>query len=50
MKKIEANDPAAQSADIVTDNLSQLQSLFPEAFAEGKIQFDVLRQMLLPEC
>ena len=46
MKKIEANDPAAQSADIVTDNLSQLQSLFPEAFAEGKVQFDVLRQLL----
>ena len=46
MKKIEANDPAAQSADIVTDNLSHLQSLFPEAFAEGKVQFDVLRQLL----
>jgi adenine-specific DNA-methyltransferase len=46
MNKIEANDPAAQSADIVTDNLSQLQSLFPEAFAEGKVQFDTLRQLL----
>jgi len=46
MKKIEANDPEAQSADIVADNLSQLQSLFPEAFAEGKIQFDTLRQLL----
>jgi adenine-specific DNA-methyltransferase len=46
MNKIEANDPAAQSADIVTDNLSQLQSLFPEAFSEGKIQFDTLRQLL----
>lgn len=46
MNKIEANDPAAQSADIVADNLSQLQSLFPEAFSEGKIQFDTLRQLL----
>lgn len=46
MKKIEANDPAAQSADIVTDNISQLQGLFPEAFAEGKVQFDTLRQLL----
>ena len=46
MKKIEASDPAVQSADIVTDNLSQLQSLFPEAFSEGKVQFDVLRQLL----
>jgi adenine-specific DNA-methyltransferase len=46
MNKIEANDPAAQSADIVAENLSQLQSLFPEAFAEGKVQFDVLRQLM----
>jgi adenine-specific DNA-methyltransferase len=46
MKKIEANDAEAQSADIVADNLSQLQSLFPEAFAEGKVQFDTLRQLL----
>lgn len=46
MNKIEANDTLAQSADIVADNLSQLQSLFPEAFAEGKVQFDVLRQLL----
>ncbi len=46
MNKIETNDPASQSADIVADNLSQLQSLFPEAFAEGKVQFDTLRQLL----
>jgi adenine-specific DNA-methyltransferase len=46
MNKIEATDPEAQSADIVADNLLQLQSLFPEAFAEGKVQFDVLRQLL----
>lgn len=46
MNKIEVNDPSAQSADIVADNLSQLHSLFPEAFAEGKVQFDTLRQLL----
>lgn len=46
MKKIEANDTEAQSADIVADNLSHLKSLFPEAFAEGKVQFDTLRQLL----
>ncbi len=46
MQKLTANDPETQSADIVADNLSQLQSLFPEAFSEGKIQFDVLRQLL----
>ena len=46
MKKIEANDPVSQSADIVAGNLLQLQSLFPEAFAEGRVRFDVLRQLL----
>lgn len=46
MNKIEANDAESQSANIVADNLSQLQALFPEAFAEGKIQFDTLRQLL----
>lgn len=46
MKKIEANDTEAQSTDIVADNVSQLKALFPEAFAEGKVQFDALRQLL----
>ena len=46
MNKIEANDAEAQSANIVAENLSQLKSLFPEAFAEGKVQFDTLRQLL----
>ena len=46
MKKIEANDTEAQSAHIVADNLSQLKALFPEAFAEGKVQFETLRQLL----
>lgn len=46
MKKLEANDPETQSADVVADNLAQLQSVFPEAFSEGKVQFDVLKQLL----
>lgn len=46
MKRIEVTDAEAQSADIVAANLSQLKSLFPEAFAEGKVQFDTLRQLL----
>jgi len=46
MKKIEANESVTQSADILTNNLSQLQELFPEVFAEGKVQFDILRQLL----
>jgi len=35
-----------QSADIVSDNIDQLKSLFPEAFTEGKVNFDVLKQLL----
>lgn len=35
-----------QSADIVADNLNQLKALFPEAFIEGKVNFDVLKQLL----
>jgi adenine-specific DNA-methyltransferase len=46
MKRIEANDAETQSAHIVADNLSQLKSLFPEAFNEGKVQFETLRQLL----
>lgn len=46
MKKIEANDIEAQSADILAHNLSQLNALFPEAFADGRIQFETLRQLL----
>lgn len=35
-----------QSADIVADNIDQLKTLFPEAFTEGKVNFDVLKQLL----
>jgi len=46
MKKIEANDPEARSTDILSDNIQQLKGLFPEVFTEGKIDFDVLKQLL----
>ena len=46
MKKITATDPLARSADLVADNVERLRSLFPDAFTEGKIDFDVLRQLL----
>lgn len=45
MEKIVAGDPETQTADIVADNLERLKGLFPEAFAEGKVDFDVLRQL-----
>ena len=46
MKKIAANDPETGSTDIVADNLERLKASFPDAFTEGKIDFDVLRQLL----
>jgi len=46
MKKLDANDPATQSADIQAGNIEQLKALFPEAFTEGKVDFEVLKQLL----
>ncbi|MDD2772506.1 MAG: site-specific DNA-methyltransferase [Elusimicrobiales bacterium] len=34
------------SADIVGENVAKLKTIFPEAFAEGKIDFEVLKQVL----
>ena len=40
------NDPDVKSADIVADNIEALKALFPEAFAEGRIDFEVLKELL----
>lgn len=41
MKKING-----ESMDITAENIKVMEQLFPEAFEEGKIDFDVLRQLL----
>ena len=46
MKKIILNDPETLSADVVAENLEHLKVLFPEAFTEGKVDFEVLKQLL----
>ncbi len=46
MKKITGNAPEARSADVLAENVERLKALFPEAFTEGKIDFDVLKQLL----
>ena len=46
MKKLTAEDFETQSPDIVGDNIAQLKILFPEAFIEGKVDFEVLKQLL----
>lgn len=35
-----------ESANIVNENIQQLKSIFPEAFEEGGVNFDTLRQLL----
>lgn len=46
IEKLTACHPDTQSADIVAGNIEALRALFPEAFAEGKIDFEVLKQCL----
>lgn len=41
MKKL-----AGESLNIMEENLAAMQQFFPEAFEEGKIDFDILRQLL----
>ncbi len=46
MRQIANGDPETRSADVIAENVDQLKALFPEAVTEGKIDFDVLRQLL----
>jgi adenine-specific DNA-methyltransferase len=46
MKPIQSDDPLAKSDELVSGNIEHLKQLFPEAWKEGKLDFDVLRQLL----
>lgn len=46
IEKLTAGHPDTQSADIVAGSIEALRALFPEAFTEGKINFEVLKQCL----
>lgn len=46
VERIEAGDELSESADIVEANLESMRGLFPEAFSEDGIDFEVLRQLL----
>lgn len=46
MKRITIDSPEAKSADIVSENIAALKTLFPEVFAEDGADFDVLKQLL----
>lgn len=44
MKNVEFED--GQSADIVSENIEKMKELFPDAFSEGGVNFETLRQLL----
>ena len=46
MKRIPAENAESCSADLVADNIAHLARLFPDTVAEGKVDFDVLRELL----
>jgi adenine-specific DNA-methyltransferase len=46
MKKLDLRDPATVSRDPIAEALERTQDLFPEAWTEGKINFNVLKQLL----
>ncbi|MFC2056847.1 site-specific DNA-methyltransferase [Chloroflexota bacterium] len=46
MKKLTDQDPETKSPDLVAENIEQFNAIFPEAFSEGKIDFEVLKQLL----
>ena len=46
MKRITAEDPESHSPDVVAANIRELARLFPDAVAEGKVDFDALRELL----
>ncbi len=50
MKKIKADEPLAQTADLVSGNIAQLKALFPEIITEGPdgaaVNVDVLKQLV----
>src|ERR1017187_5729497 len=46
MKPLSATDAETRSADVVAANIDRLKDLFPEAWTEGKLDFEVLKQLL----
>lgn len=46
MRRITANDHETQSSDVLAENVEHLKALFPDAFTEDRVDFDVLKQLL----
>lgn len=46
MEPLTFEDPETRSLDIIENNINNLKTIFPEAFTEGKVDFEVLKQLL----
>ncbi|MGO7387479.1 site-specific DNA-methyltransferase [Rhizobium ruizarguesonis] len=46
IEKLDLRDAITKSADSLADNIASLRSLFPEASKEGRIDFEVLKELL----
>ena len=45
IKILTLHDAETKSANIVAGNIDSLKGLFPEAFTEGRIDFEVLKEI-----
>ena len=46
MKNITSGESTTRSKHSIAENLAHMQALFPEAFTEGRVDFEVLKQLL----
>jgi adenine-specific DNA-methyltransferase len=46
LEPITPNDTLSHRAELIPENIAALKALFPEAFTEEKVDFDVLKQLL----
>ena len=46
MKRVTAEDPESRSSDLIAANIAEVARLFPDAIAEGKVDFEALRELL----
>ena len=46
MERLTLDNPESKSPDLVAKNIEALKAIFPEAFTEGKVDFEVLKQLL----
>ena len=46
VRLIDKDSAVAHSADLVQANIARLRALFPDAFTEGRIDFEVLKSLL----